>query len=80
MAAVEEEEEDDYEVLLFYKYTALKGQLEEFRSEQERVCRGLRLRGRLRVSEEGVNGNLGGHRRALEEYASLLRAHPAGTR
>ena len=69
---------DDYHVLLFYKYTSLRGPLAAFRDEQERICRSLRLTGRLRVAAEGVNGNLGGSHRDLDEYAARLRANPAG--
>ena len=59
--------EDDYAVLLFYKYARWRDR-DAFRAAQEATCRALQLCGRLRIAEDGLNGTLGGPRAALEAY------------
>ncbi len=76
-AAAARVEGEDYQVLLFYKYTAVRDPA-ALRDEQAAICRELGLAGRLRVAREGVNGNLGGPAGAVAEYVRRLRANPRG--
>jgi len=67
---------DDYAVLLFYAYRDWRDQ-RQFRDAQEALCVELNLAGRLRVAADGLNGTLGGARRALEAYVAATRAQAA---
>lgn len=60
----------EYYVLLYYKYQHVPDPnlLEE---SQRTLCQSLGLKGRVRVSEEGINGTLGGSRKALEAYTEV---------
>ena len=69
--------EDDYAVLLFYKYARWRDR-DAFRAAQEATCRSLNLCGRLRIAEDGLNGTLGGPRTALEAYIQETRRQAAG--
>ena len=69
--------EDDYAVLLFYKYARWRDR-DAFRAAQEATCRALGLAGRLRIAEDGLNGTLGGPRAALEAYIQETRRQAAG--
>ena len=69
--------EDDYAVLLFYKYARWRDR-DAFRAAQEATCRSLQLCGRLRIAEDGLNGTLGGPRAALEAYVEETRRQAAG--
>ena len=69
--------EDDYAVLLFYKYARWRDR-DAFRAAQEATCRALQLCGRLRIAEDGLNGTLGGPRAALEAYVEATRRQAAG--
>ena len=69
--------EDDYAVLLFYKYARWRDR-DAFRAAQEATCRSLQLCGRLRIAEDGLNGTLGGPRAALEAYIQETRRQAAG--
>ena len=64
--------DEDYAVLLFYAYRDWRSQ-KEFRDAQEALCVELNLAGRLRVAADGLNGTLGGARRALEAYVAATR-------
>ena len=69
--------EDDYAVLLFYKYARWRDR-DAFRAAQEATSRSLQLCGRLRIAEDGLNGTLGGPRAALEAYVEATRRQAAG--
>ena len=49
----------DYRVLLYYKYTTIE-EPEEFRRQHLGFCKDLGLKGRILVSEEGMNGTVSG--------------------
>ena len=68
----ESDSEDDYAVLLFYKYARWRDR-DAFRAAQEATCRSLKLCGRLRIADDGINGTLGGPRAALEAYIQDTR-------
>ncbi|MBC8085137.1 MAG: hypothetical protein H7Z21_18225, partial [Hymenobacter sp.] len=49
----------DYRVLLYYCYTPI-ADVAAFREEHHRLCLRLRLRGRIIVAPEGLNGTVSG--------------------
>lgn len=56
-----------YQVLLFYKYTKVD-QPKKVREEQRALCQSLDLKGRIIVSDEGINGTLEGTLENTEKY------------
>lgn len=65
------EDSNEYTIVLYYQYVAI--------SDVERVCRDqialsnrLSLKGRVRVSPEGINGTLGGRRADILEYIRCM--------
>lgn len=64
----------DFRVLLFYRFVRLAEPKAE-RDRQLRLCREHGLRGRILLSEEGINGTLSGPVAATEAYKAYLRHH-----
>ena len=62
----------DFPVILFYKYVAIANPV-AFATEQRNLCARLRLKGRVLIAEEGINGTLAGAAEAIGEYVSALR-------
>jgi UPF0176 protein len=65
-----------YRVILFYKFLTIKNP-EKFMKEQKGLCAGLNLKGRMLVSEEGVNGTLEGSVAAINKYKKSLKGKAA---
>ncbi|KAL7124890.1 hypothetical protein ABFS83_14G079100 [Erythranthe nasuta] len=66
--------ENDYGVLLYYKYAAipdLQNLFDFYRSN----CTSLSLLGRVRLSSTGVNVTVGGRLRALEEHIEAVKSN-----
>lgn len=63
----------DYRVLLYYKYTTIE-EPEEFRRQHLAFCKDLDLKGRILVSEEGINGTLSGTIEATQKYMDTMHA------
>jgi predicted sulfurtransferase len=57
--------------LLYYQYVSIL-ELESLREAQEAFCVGRGLRGRIRISPEGLNGTLDGTQDAIDAYIQLL--------
>ena len=55
-------------IALYYCYTPFSLDVEQHILYQEDICKGLELKGRIRVSEEGINGVLSGSKELLEKY------------
>lgn len=60
--------------ILYYKFTPV-GDPELLRLWQWELCRNLELRGRILISPHGINGTLGGERKALRQYVNACRAY-----
>ncbi len=60
-------------VILFYKYVAVVDP-EQLAAEQRALCGRLRLKGRVLIASEGINGTLAGPVDAINEYVSALHA------
>lgn len=57
----------DYKVLLYYKYVSLEDP-EEVRDWQRSICDELGIKGRILVSDEGINGTCAGLAADIDEY------------
>lgn len=62
-------------VLLYYKYTAVPHAQEEVQKHLE-LCKSLQLKGRILISNEGINGTCSGTRESVEQYKAYMNAHP----
>ncbi len=62
-----------YEVILYYNFSQIDDP-EIFVSEHKQRCRDLDLLGRVYVSEEGINGTLGGTKENIDAYKAYLRS------
>jgi predicted sulfurtransferase len=70
-----------YQFLLYYQYVDLTstaaavGQsLQDLVASQSSLCEDLQLKGRVRISGEGINGTLSGLRENILEYTRVLDA------
>ncbi|WP_268788315.1 MULTISPECIES: oxygen-dependent tRNA uridine(34) hydroxylase TrhO [unclassified Rathayibacter] len=63
-------------ILLFYRFVPLADP-ETMRLWQRELCESLGLRGRILLSEDGINGTLGGDMAALKRYVRRTREHSA---
>lgn len=69
------EQNNQYRVLLFYKYVNVPN-AEEFAREHLAYCKELGVKGRILVASEGINGTLSGTYEQTEQYMRDLRANP----
>ena len=63
----------DYRVLLYYKYVKIEDP-ERFRIEHLKLCNDLGLKGRILVSEEGMNGSCSGTVEQTDRYMEAVRS------
>lgn len=63
----------DYRVLLYYKYITIE-EPEEFRRQHLDFCNENSLKGRILVSEEGINGTVSGTIEATQHYMDTMHA------
>jgi UPF0176 protein len=62
-------------VILFYRFTRLEDP-EAIHLWQRELCESLGLKGRILLSQHGINGTLGGEMSALTKYIRRTRAYP----
>mmetsp|Transcript_25042 Transcript_25042/g.38726 ORF Transcript_25042/g.38726 Transcript_25042/m.38726 type:complete len:399 (-) Transcript_25042:4250-5446(-) len=74
----ESEGEHEYMIMLFYIYTVIEGVADNI-TFQKNLCEELFLKGRIRVSIEGLNVVLSGTKSNLQCYENRLLAHLNGT-
>jgi UPF0176 protein len=65
----------DFTVLLYYQYCEIEDTAAILRW-QEDVCTELNLKGRIRISPEGLNGTLGGTQAEVEAYIRSFDQYP----
>ena len=63
-------------VILYYKFVPIKDP-EAVRLWQRALCEQLGLKGRILISEHGINGTLGGDIKALKAYAKQTKSFAA---
>lgn len=61
-------------IVLFYKYIDITYP-EQIRKWQEKICKQLKLTGRIIIAHEGINGTLGGLPEALECYKKEISSN-----
>ena len=64
-----------YQVLLYYYYTDIE-EPEEFSAEHLELCKGMNLKGRILVANEGINGTVSGTVEDTEKYMEYMKNHP----
>lgn len=64
-----------YEVLLYYWYARLDDP-EEYAARHRELCRELKLKGRILIAKEGINGTVSGTREDCARYRAALDADP----
>jgi len=65
-----------YKILLFYRFTPLADP-DAVRLWQRDLCEALGLGGRILVSQDGINGTVGGEITAVKKYIRKTRQYPA---
>jgi predicted sulfurtransferase len=73
MGGEDENSHDKWRIALFYFYVDLTDKVEEHLEVQKKICEEFDLKGRLRVSQEGINGVLSGQHSNLLRYEEALR-------
>ncbi|KAF0689259.1 Aste57867_19271 [Aphanomyces stellatus] len=64
-----------YEVLLYYRYADLpSADVDALLASQKTLCASLGLLGRVRISEEGINGTLGGDPASIQGYIDAVES------
>ncbi|WP_271400799.1 rhodanese-related sulfurtransferase [Salinicoccus roseus] len=64
-----------YQVLLYYYYTDIEDP-EAFSAEHLELCKGMDLKGRILVANEGINGTVSGTVEDTEKYMEYMKDHP----
>lgn len=64
-------ENNEYQILLYYKYVLIEDPEEE-KKKQKVLCESLGLKGRIIVAREGINGTLEGTKENAEKYIEEL--------
>ncbi len=67
--------EQQFEVILYYKYVAINDPAELCKAQRE-LCMSLGLKGRILIAKEGINGTLEGRKEDVQKYCEALRALP----
>jgi UPF0176 protein len=63
-------------IILFYKFVPV-ADTETLLQWQKTLATGLNLKGRILISQHGINGTLGGEMKALKQYVKAMKAHPS---
>lgn len=64
---------NDYRVLLYYKYVEIDNP-ENFRVNHLNLCNDIGLKGRILVSEEGINGTVSGTIEQTDQYMEAVKS------
>jgi UPF0176 protein len=62
-----------YKVLLYYKYVSIEDP-EAIRVRQRALCEHLDVKGRILISDEGINGTVAGLAEKVDEYMTETEA------
>jgi len=63
-------------IILFYKFVPV-ADTETLLQWQKTLAASLGLKGRILISQHGINGTLGGDMKALKQYVKATKAHPS---
>jgi len=64
-----------YSVILYYNFTPVEN-VQAFIAEHRSICKDLSLKGRIYVSDEGINGTLSGATESVDQYKDFLCGKP----
>lgn len=64
-----------HKILLYYKYVSVADP-EALKLQQKELCQRLELKGRILISEEGINGTLGGQPEKVDAYIAETTRQP----
>lgn len=67
--------EQQYKVLLYYKYVTIENP-EEVTQEHKELCNDLGLKGRIIIAKEGINGTVSGTVEQTDAYMNYMNEHP----
>ncbi|RLO07582.1 hypothetical protein DYB28_013270 [Aphanomyces astaci] len=62
-----------FEVVLYYRYVHITD-VDTVIASQQHLCETLSLQGRVRISEEGINGTLGGTPASIQGYVDAIES------
>ncbi|MFC3879516.1 rhodanese-related sulfurtransferase [Algoriphagus namhaensis] len=68
-------ENKDYQILLYYCYAKIDNP-EEYREQHHLFCIENNIRGRIIISDEGLNGTVSGLKEDTEKYIAYIHADP----
>jgi UPF0176 protein len=68
-------ENNNYQILLYYCYARIENP-EEYREEHHLFCVENNIRGRIIISDEGLNGTVSGLKADCEKYMEYIHADP----
>ncbi|WP_096188840.1 oxygen-dependent tRNA uridine(34) hydroxylase TrhO [Evansella halocellulosilytica] len=66
---------NSYRVLLYYKYVSID-HAEDFTQEHLEFCKGLGLKGRILIADEGINGTVSGTIEQTDKYMEAMKEDP----
>lgn len=64
-----------YEVILYYNFSPIE-EPERFCKEHKKFCKELGLKGRIYISDEGINGTAAGTKEQVNAYKEYVRSLP----
>lgn len=64
-----------YEVILYYNFSTIE-EPERFCKEHKKFCKEIGLKGRIYISEEGINGTAAGTKEQVEAYKEFVWSLP----
>lgn len=64
-----------YPVLLYYNFSPIENP-DDFLIRHKAFCRDHNLKGRIYISEEGINGTVSGEKKDTEAYKERVRSYP----
>jgi predicted sulfurtransferase len=65
-------------IILFYKYVTIPKPSATV-AWQKKICAELKLKGRIIIAQEGINGTLEGDIAMVDRYVAIMREHPSFT-
>ncbi|ACT00684.1 rhodanese-related sulfurtransferase [Paenibacillus sp. JDR-2] len=68
-------ENKPYRILLYYKYVHIENP-EQVTAEHLRFCKELGVKGRILISDQGINGTCSGTARQTDAYMAHMNEHP----
>ncbi|CAM3341679.1 rhodanese-related sulfurtransferase [Paenibacillus lupini] len=68
-------ENKSYRILLYYKYVHVENP-EQLTAEHLRFCKQLGVKGRILISEQGINGTCSGTIEQTDAYMAYMNEHP----